>query len=85
MKALWEGRWSWDKVQELVGISRATSYPWDKALREGALVGLKPKSRRPRRPRGKVYWKPELMVRVEVLRKENARPHRALGGLAPMG
>lgn len=80
VKALRESKRSWDEVQELLGISRATYYRWERALREKGLAGLKPKSRRPKRTRGKVHWKPELMVRVEVLRKENP-----LGGDGPSG
>ncbi|RTG96390.1 integrase core domain-containing protein [Thermus scotoductus] len=71
VKALREGKRSWGEIQELLGISRATYYRWERALRERGLAGLKPKSRRPKRTRGKVQWKPELLVRVEVLRRAN--------------
>jgi transposase len=80
VKALRESQRSWEEIQELLGISRATYYRWERALREKGLAGLKPKSRRPKRTRGKVHWKPELMVRVEVLRKENPP-----GGDGPSG
>jgi len=71
VKALREGKRSWGEIQELLGISRATYYRWERALRERGLAGLKPKSRYPKRTRGKVQWKPELLVRVEVLRRAN--------------
>ncbi len=61
----------WPEIQALVGISRATYYRWKQRLREGGLKGLKPRSRRPRRLRGKVHWTPELLTRVEALRKQN--------------
>lgn len=61
----------WDEIQELVGISRATYYRWTKELRQRGLKGLKPKSKRPKRLRRKVLWSPELLSRVEALRKEN--------------
>nr|WP_243028380.1 helix-turn-helix domain-containing protein [Thermus albus] len=68
VKALRESKRGWDEIEELLGISRATYYRWERALREGGLAGLKPKSRRPRRLRGKVHWRPELLLRVEELR-----------------
>ena len=71
VKALRESQRSWDEIEELLGISRATYYRWEKAWKEKGLAGLQPKSRRPRRVRGKVQWKPELLVRVGELRKEN--------------
>ena len=79
VKALRESQGSWDEIEELLGISRATYYRWEKAWKEKGLAGPKiapsgltqPRSRRPRRVRGKVQWKPELLVRMEGLRKEN--------------
>ncbi|MFN3412894.1 MAG: integrase core domain-containing protein [Thermoanaerobaculum sp.] len=71
VKALRERGCSWAEIGELVGLSRATYYRWVKALRERGLAGLKPRSRRPRRLRGKVHWRPELLLRVEELRREN--------------
>jgi len=62
---------SWPEIQELVGISRATYYRWRKRLKEEGLAGLKPRSRRPKRLRKRVYWTPDLLIRVETLRKEN--------------
>jgi len=62
---------SWSEVQSLVGISRATYYRYKQRLKEEGLGGLKPKSRRPRRLRRKVYWTPDLLVKVETLRKQN--------------
>ncbi|GAA6740518.1 hypothetical protein Thermus77359_07030 [Thermus oshimai] len=59
------------EVQELSGISRTTYYRWKKALEEEGLRGLKPKPRRPKRPRGKVHWSPKVPVRIEALRKAN--------------
>ncbi len=79
VKALRESQRRWEEIQELLGISRATYYRWEKALRERGLAGLKSKSRRPKRLRGKVHWVtgkarilwPELLIRVEELRREN--------------
>lgn len=64
-------RVDWDEVQDLVGISRATSFRWKKRLKEEGLKGLVPRSRRPKRLRRKRDWTPELLQRVEALRKEN--------------
>ena len=61
----------WAEIQELVGISRATYYRQAKELRQKGLRGLKPKSKRPKRFRRKVLWTPELLIRVEALRKAN--------------
>lgn len=61
----------WKEVQELVGISRSTYYSWKKKLEEEGLSGLKPKPKRPKRLRQKVHWTPELLERVENLRKDN--------------
>ena len=61
----------WAEIRELVGISRATYYRWAKELRQKGLRGLKPKSKRPKRFRRKVLWTPELLIRVEALRKAN--------------
>ncbi len=62
---------SWSEVQSLVGISRPTYYRYRQRLKEEGLGGLKPKSRRPKRLRRKVYWTPDLLVKVETLRKQN--------------
>jgi hypothetical protein len=72
----------WSEVQSLVGISRATYYRYKQRLREEGLGGLKPKSRRPRRLRRKVYWTPDLLVKVETLRKQNPTRGRWLIWLA---
>lgn len=61
----------WAEIGELVGIGRATYYRWTKELGQKGLKGLKPKSKRPKRLRGKVLWSPELLSRIETLRKEN--------------
>lgn len=61
----------WREVQEVVGISRATSYRWRKRLKEEGLSGLRPRSRRPKRTRGKVRWSPEILLAIEGLRKGN--------------
>ncbi len=61
----------WPEIQALVGISRATYYRWKRRLKNEGLKGLKPRSRRPRRLRQKVHWTPELLIRVEALRKQN--------------
>ena len=50
-----------------VGLSRASYYRWKGRLKDEGLTGLKPRSKRPQRLRGKVHWSPE----VEGLRKEN--------------
>lgn len=62
---------SWADIQGLVGISRATYYRWKKRLEEKGLGGLRPRSRRPKRLRGKVLWTPELRMATEALRREN--------------
>jgi putative transposase len=51
----------------VVGLSRASYYRWKGRLKDEGLTGLKPRSKRPQRLRGKVHWSPE----VEGLRKEN--------------
>jgi putative transposase len=51
----------WREVQEVVGISRATYYRWRKRLKEEGLSGLRPRSRRPKRTRGKVRWSPDTL------------------------
>lgn len=61
----------WDEVQKLVGISKATYHRWKKRLEEQDLAGLKPKSRKPRKLRRKVHWKPDVLIRIERLRKQN--------------
>lgn len=61
----------WPEIQELVGISRTTYYRWKSALQTQGLRGLRPKPRRPKRLRRKVHGSPELLGRVEALRKEN--------------
>ncbi len=62
---------AWSEIQALVGISRATYYRWKRRLKEEGLKGLAPRSRRPKRLRAKVHWTPELLIRVEALRKQN--------------
>ena len=62
---------AWSEIQALVGISRATYYRWKHKLKEEGFKGLRPKSRRPRRLRGKVHWTPEVLIQVEALRKQN--------------
>lgn len=71
VKALREGKKSWRAIQDLVGISRATYYRWEKKLKGEGLAGLKPRSRRPRHLRGKVHWRPDLLMAVERLRRQN--------------
>ncbi len=61
----------WSEIQSLVGISRATYYRWKRRLQEEGLKGLKPKSRRPKHLRQKVYWTPELLIAIEALRKRH--------------
>jgi putative transposase len=50
-----------------VGLSRASYHRWKGRLKDEGPTGLKPRSKRPQRLRGKVHWSPE----VEGLRKEN--------------
>ncbi|GAB6942424.1 IS481 family transposase [Thermus brockianus] len=71
VRALREGKATWEEIQGLVGISRATYYRWEKRLREGGLRGLRSKPRGPRHLRAKVHWSPRLLLRVEGLRKGN--------------
>lgn len=71
VETLREAKKDWKQIQELVGISRSTYYDWKKRLEAEGLKGLKPKSRRPKRLRQKVHWTPELLVRIEALRKDN--------------
>ncbi|GAA6735106.1 hypothetical protein YIM1640_22650 [Thermus oshimai] len=71
VQSLRKHRMDWREVQELSGISRATYYRWKKALEEEGLRGLKPRPRRPKRPRGKVHWSPAVPVRIEALCKAN--------------
>ncbi len=61
----------WSEIQDLVGISRATYYRWQRRLQEEGLKGLAPKPRRPRHLRRKVCWTPDLLVRIEALRKQH--------------
>jgi len=61
----------WSEIKELVGISRATYYRWQRRLQEEGLKGLAPKPRRPRHLRQKVCWTPDLLVRIEALRKQH--------------
>ncbi len=71
VEALRKRRPPWSEVQEVVGLSRASYYRWKGRLKEQGLTGLKPRSKRPQRLRGKVHWTPELLAQVEGLRKEN--------------
>ncbi len=82
VETLRKHRVSWPEIQSLVGISRATYYRWKQRLREEGLKGLKPKSRRPRRLRRKVYWTPDLLMTIEALRKQHPTWGRWPIGLA---
>jgi len=55
VQALRERKVGWTEVQGLVGISRATYYRWKGRLKDEGLTGLKPRSKRPQRLRGKVH------------------------------
>ncbi|MER3404609.1 MAG: hypothetical protein C4289_05105, partial [Chloroflexota bacterium] len=70
VRSLRERKVDWTEIQELVGLSRATYYRWKRELEQQGLMGLKPKSKRPRHLRPKVHWRPELLIRIEALRKE---------------
>jgi len=71
VKALRKRKVDWSEIKELVGISRATYYRWQRRLKEEGLKGLAPKPRRPRHLRQKVCWTPELLAQIEALRKQN--------------
>jgi len=71
VQSLRKGKIDWTEIQALVGISRATYHRWKQELERQGLMGLKPQSKRPRRLRRKVLWTPELLSRIEALRKEN--------------
>jgi len=71
VEAFRKHRMSWPEIQSLVGISRATYYRWQRRLKEEGLKGLAPKPRRPRHLRQKVCWTPDLLVRIEALRKQH--------------
>ena len=71
VKALRKRKVGWSEIKELVGISRATYYRWQRRLKEEGLKGLAPKPRRPRHLRQKVCWTPELLAQIEALRKQN--------------
>lgn len=57
---------------EVMGISRATLYRWEKRLKEEGLKGLEERSRRPRKTR-KPTWTPELAGTVLELREQYPR------------
>ena len=57
---------------ETLGLPRSTLYRWDRALREEGLMGLRTKSRRPRRLRSPT-WSPELSQAVLELREQFPR------------
>ncbi len=71
VKALRKRKVGWSEIKELVGISRATYYRWQRRLKEEGLKGLAPKPKRPRHLRQKVCWTPELLAQIEALRKQN--------------
>jgi len=58
------------EIQGLVGISRATYYRYRQRLEREGLKGLRPRSRRPKRLRRKVYWTSECLIAIEALRKQ---------------
>ena len=59
---------SGEEAAEVLGPSRATIYRWKKRLASSGPRGLEPGSRRPRTVR-RPAWSPELVSRVEALRK----------------
>jgi len=61
---------NWSEIQGLVGISRATYYRYRQRFEHEGLKGLRPRSRRPKRLRRKVYWTSELLIEIEALRKQ---------------
>jgi putative transposase len=60
------------QASEVMGISRATLYRWEKRLEEEGLKGLEDRSHRPRRTR-KPTWTPELSQAVLALREQYPR------------
>jgi len=71
VEALRKRKVDWSEIQDLVGISRATYYRWQRSLKEEGLKGLASKPRRPRHLRQKVCWTPELLIAIEALRKRH--------------
>lgn len=71
VEALKKRQVGWPEIQELVGISQTTYNHWRKRLEEKGLAGLKPQSRRPKTLRTKLHWSPEVLLRIEALRKGN--------------
>jgi len=60
---------SGEEAAEILGPSRATIYRWKQRLASSGPRGLEPSSRRPRSVR-RPAWSPELVSRVEALRRE---------------
>ena len=60
------------QASEVMGISMAMLYRWEKRLEEEGLKGLEERSRRPRRTR-KPTWTPELSQVVLALREQCPR------------
>jgi len=71
-RSLREQGLSSNKAGQVIGISRATLYRWEKRLEEEGLKGLEDRSRRPRRTR-KPTWGADLAQAVLSLREQYPR------------
>ena len=56
------------KVSQLLQVSRATLYRWQKQLKKKGLMGLANKSRKPHRARQSLWWGTDIMEGVLDLR-----------------
>jgi transposase InsO family protein len=63
---------SGNKASEVIGVSRATLYRWEKRLEEEGLKGLEDRSRRPKRTR-KPTWSADLAQAVLSCREQYPR------------
>lgn len=68
-QALREQGLSGSKASQVMGISRASLYRWQRRLREGGARALEDRSHKPRRRR-QPTWSPELAEAVHRLREE---------------
>jgi putative transposase len=63
---------SWAEAAEVVGVSRASLYRWERRLEREGLRGLEERSRRPKRVR-RPLWSEELVGAVRRLREKYPR------------